>query len=27
FLGDYDPINFYNFEGSAHHYIYIGIKK
>ncbi|HBD8814134.1 TPA: methyltransferase, partial [Campylobacter jejuni] len=22
-----DPINFYNFEGSAHHYIYIGIKK
>ncbi|MGM9125699.1 methyltransferase, partial [Campylobacter jejuni] len=20
-------INFYNFEGSAHHYIYIGIKK
>lgn len=27
FLGDYDPINFYNFEGSAHHYIYIGIKR
>ncbi|EAH5460905.1 methyltransferase [Campylobacter jejuni] len=27
FLGDYDPISFYNFEGSAHHYIYIGIKK
>ncbi|EFP2469633.1 methyltransferase, partial [Campylobacter coli] len=23
----YDPINFYNFEGSAHHYVYIGIKK
>ncbi|ENP7016231.1 methyltransferase, partial [Campylobacter coli] len=22
-----DPINFYNFEGSAHHYIYVGIKK
>ena len=27
FLGDYDPINFYDFEGSAHHFIYIGIKK
>lgn len=27
FLGDYDPINFYDFEGSAHHYIYIGIKR
>lgn len=27
FLGDYDPINFYNFEGSAHHFIYIGIKR
>lgn len=26
FLGDYDPIYFYDFEGSAHHYIYIGVK-
>lgn len=26
FLGDYDPINFYDFEGSSHHFIYIGIK-
>lgn len=26
FLGDYDPIHFYDFEGSAHHYIYIGVK-
>ena len=23
FLGDYDPVNFYDFEGSAHHFIYI----
>ncbi len=27
FLGKYDPINFYNFEGLAHHYIYIGMKR
>lgn len=26
FIGDYDPINFYNFEGSAHHFIFIGQK-
>lgn len=26
FLGEYDPIYFYDFEGSAHHYIYIGVK-
>lgn len=26
FLGEYDPINFYDFEGSAHHFIYVGQK-
>ena len=26
FVGDYDPINFYDFEGSAHHFIFIGQK-
>ena len=27
FLGDYDPVNFSEFEGSAHHFIYVGIKR
>ena len=26
-LGDYDPINFYDFEGSAKHFIFVGVKK
>lgn len=27
FLGEYDPINFYDFEGSAHHFIFVGVKE
>ncbi|MCX2683723.1 methyltransferase [Campylobacter sp. MIT 21-1684] len=27
YLGEYDLFSLYDFEGSAHHYIYIGIKK
>lgn len=27
FLGEYDPINFYDFEGSAKHFIFVGVKK
>lgn len=27
YLGEYDLFHLYDFEGSAHHYIYIGIKK
>ncbi|WP_256375838.1 hypothetical protein [Campylobacter volucris] len=29
YLGEYDPINIFDFEdeGSAHHFIYIGIKE
>ncbi|HEF3559632.1 TPA: class I SAM-dependent methyltransferase [Campylobacter upsaliensis] len=27
YLGEYDPINFYEFEGSAHHFIYVGVKE
>lgn len=26
FLGDYNPLNFYDFEGSAHHFIFVGEK-
>lgn len=26
-LGEYDPIHFYDFEGSAHHFIYVGVKE
>lgn len=26
YLGEYDPINFYEFEGSAHHFIFVGVK-
>lgn len=27
YLGEYDPINFYEFEGSAHHFIFVGVKE
>lgn len=26
-LGEYDPIYFYDFEGSANHFIYVGVKE